>query len=244
MDWSFERSMCLLLPVSRIRLTQSRLVHAIMSTPDTLAEVRAELRRTAARARYRARLSLSAHKKNMTVAIWWEADKLVCMGLWFQSLAYSKMQTRCGLSTVSHSTDSMSGAARHDVVPPHWRKWLCDIVSAMPSNVVASLEHPEGKWSQYREKARRFLLEVALVDYVRSKNEKGLTVSSRAVLARKAFLLQPHVVQFPQMFGNAVSPWSCMVSRWQKRHGLTRGRFRVGCGLTMKQQLDKMQMHS
>ena len=165
-----------------------------MSLPVSLRGARAELRRTARRDRYRAQLPLSAHKQNMTVAIWWEADKLVCMGLRYLALEYSKTQKRCGIPVVQNLAESTSGAVRYDVVPPHWRKWLCDKVSALPPDLVASLEHPEGKWLQYQEKAKRFLLEVALVDYGKSKNEKGLTVSSRTVLARKACLLQPDAV--------------------------------------------------
>ena len=124
--------------------------------PVSLRGARAELRRTARRDRYRAQLPLSAHKQNMTVAIWWESDKLICMGLRYVALEYSKTQKRCGIPVVQNLAESTSGAVRHDAVPPHWRRWLCDKVSALPPDLVASLEHSEGKGLQYQEKARRF----------------------------------------------------------------------------------------
>ena len=83
-------------------------------------------------------------------------------------------------------------------------------------------------------------MEVALVDYVLAKNQKGLAVSSRAVLARKGFLLDPLTVETHTRFKKLPRKGLKWVARWQKRHDLTRGRFRQGCGLTPEQQRAKV----
>ena len=83
-------------------------------------------------------------------------------------------------------------------------------------------------------------MEVALVDYALAKNQKGLAVSTRAVLARKGFLLDPLAVESHTVLKKLPRQGLKWVARWQKRHGLTRGRFRQGCGLTAKQQRSKV----
>ena len=83
-------------------------------------------------------------------------------------------------------------------------------------------------------------MEVALVDYVLAKNQKGLAVSTRAVLARKGFLLDPLTVESHTVLKKLPRQGLKWVARWQKRHGLTRGRFRQGCGLTAEQQRSKV----
>ena len=97
------------------------------------------------------------------------------------------MRKRCGIADEELLAATMPGAVRSGVVPAHWRRFILDRVAAITAEEQAALETPEGKGLQYKAKAQQFLLEVALVDYVIVKNQRGLGVSSRAVIERKGF---------------------------------------------------------
>ena len=84
-------------------------------------------------------------------------------------------------------------------------------------------------------------MEVALVDYVQRQNERGLGVSSRAVLEQKGFLISGEAMDAQARLRKLPKNGLLWVHRWQKRHGLTRGRFRRGCGLTHEQQKSKVE---
>ena len=60
------------------------------------------------------------------------------------------------------------------------------------------------------------------------------------MLARKGFLLDPLTVESHTVLKKLPRQGLKWVARWQKRHGLTRGRFRQGCGLTAEQQRSKV----
>ena len=78
------------------------------------------------------------------------------------------------------------------------------------------------------------------MDYVLAKNQSSLAVSSCAVLARKGFLVDLLTVESHKRLVKLTRKGIKWVARWQKRHGLTRGRFRQGCGLTPEQQRAKV----
>ena len=207
-----------------------------------LREARAQLRRDQKRESYRRRLPLSLHKSNMAVTIWWEAGKLVCMALRYLEMEYLATKTRCG---ISDEPLACLGSAEHDLVhghriPVHWRRAIFDQAAALTEEELLLLERPAGNQIRLQVKARQFLTEVALVDYVRARNARGLTVSSRAVLERKGFLLDPAAVHSHARLTKLTRPGLKWIARWQQRHGLTRGRFRQGCGLTQEQQRTKV----
>ena len=207
-----------------------------------LREARAQLRRDQKRESYRRRLPLSMHKSNMSVTIWWAAGKLVCMALRYLEMEYLATKTRCGitdepLACLSPHGDDVVHSPR---IPVHWRRTILDQVAALTEDELLALERPQGKQIQLRAKARQFQTEVALVDYVHARNQRGLTVSSRAVLERKGFLLDPAAVHSHARLTKLSRPGLKWIARWQKRHGLSRGRFRQGCGLTLEQQRTKV----
>ena len=72
------------------------------------------------------------------------------------------------------------------------------------------------------------------------KNQSSLAVSSCAVLVRKGFLVDLLTVESHKRLVKLTRKGIKWVARWQKRHGLTRGRFRQGCGLTPEQQRAKV----
>ena len=87
-----------------------------------------------------------------------------------------------------------------------------------------------------KETAKTFLRDVSLLAYVEQQNSRGHAVSSRAVLERDGLLLGRVDQQAPsrlQPLSRRAHKW---VIRWQRRHGLSRGRFRVGAGLTDSQK--------
>ena len=102
-----------------------------------------------------------------------------------------------------------------------------------------ALDHPVGKGVENLKKAQAFLTEVALVDYVEAKNQRGKVVSSRAILERRDFLLDVNAVEAHSQLARLPRRALKWVRRWQKRHGLTRGRFRTGSGLTVETQKEK-----
>ena len=206
-----------------------------------LHDAQTEHRRAWKRERYRKTLPLSAYKRIMAVTIWWEAGKLVCMALRYLETEYLATRTRCGIAGDGQATGvSAHGVAHPHAVPDHWRALFLESIAGLTDEQQAALDHPDGKKLQYQAKAKKFLMEVALVDYVLAKNQKGLAVSSRAVLARKGYLLDPLTVDSHTRLQKLPRKGLKWVARWQKRHGLTRGRFRQGCGLTPEQQRAKV----
>ena len=206
-----------------------------------LHDAQTEHRRAWKRERYRKTLPLSAYKRIMAVTIWWEAGKLVCMALRYLETEYLATRTRCGITGDGQATGvSAHGVAHPHAVPDHWRALFLESIAGLTDEQQAALDHPEGKKLQYQAKAKKFLMEVALVDYVLAKNQRGLAVSSRAVLARKGYLLDPLTVESHTRLQKLPRKGLKWVARWQKRHGLTRGRFRLGCGLTPEQQSAKV----
>ena len=80
---------------------------------------------------------------------------------------------------------------------------------------------------------------LALSDFVEAKNRLGRAVSTRTIIERRGFLLDGDVAQIHgrlKRLPKAALRWAW---RWQRRHGLTRGKFRFGNGLTPQQQMDK-----
>ena len=88
-------------------------------------------------------------------------------------------------------------------------------------------------------RARRFLAEVALVSWVERMNVRGLAVSSRAVIERRGLSLAADAAASHGRLSKLPKRAKRWVRRWQLRHGLTRGRFRIGCGLTPARQRQK-----
>ena len=84
-------------------------------------------------------------------------------------------------------------------------------------------------------------MEVASVDYVSHQNERRLGMRSRAVQEQKGFLIGGAVIDLQAKLRKLPKNGLLGVHRWQKRQGLTRGRFRRGCGLTHEQQKSKVE---
>ena len=149
-------------------------------------------------------------------------------------------QKRCGIESGHAATAEGDGAARPSLLPEHWRTNFLEKVRSVTQEEEEALAEPVGQGLKHRAKAKTFLMEVALVDYVSSKNQRGLGVSTRAILERRGFLLDPEVVHSHTRLKALARKEKKWVHRWQRRHGLTRGRFRTGCGLTPEQQRTKV----
>ena len=114
-------------------------------------------------------------------------------------------------------------------------------IGVLTADEVNDSMHLEGLRSrQLKEKAKAFLVIVALVDYVKRQNGRCLGVSSRALLEQKGFLVCGEAMDAQARLRKLPKNGLKWVPRWQKRHGLTRGRFRRGCGLTHEQQKSKV----
>ena len=183
---------------------------------------------------------LSAYKLTLALTIWFEAGKLACMGLRYLETEYMATQKRCGIEGGHHASQGTDGADRPPLLPEHWRTKFLAKIRSVTQEEEDALAEPVGQGMKNQAKAKTFLMEVALVDYVSSKNERGLGVSTRAILERRGFLLDPEVVHSHRRLKALARREKKWVHRWQRRHGLTRGRFRTGCGLTPEQQRTKV----
>ena len=185
---------------------------------------------------------MSAYKLTIALTIWWEAGKLACMGLRYLETEYMATQRRCGTQHGGLARAGTDGADRSSMLPEHWRTKFLARVASVTQEEEDVLANPVGKAVKEQAKAKTFLMEVALVDYVSRKNQSGLGVSVRGILERKGFLLDPEAVQSHSRLKPLPRKVWKWVARWQKRHGLTRGRFRGGSGLTQEQQRAKVCM--
>ena len=81
-------------------------------------------------------------------------------------------------------------ASLHFIVPQEWRVHVRTRVESLTPADVDALAAPFARPGiQRREKARRFLEEVALVSWVERMHVRCLAVSSRAVLERRGLAL-------------------------------------------------------
>ena len=209
-----------------------------------LQEQLKQARKEATRARYhdwyRRHTPLSKCRLAMALAVWWESEKLACMGLRYLEVEYSRSVTRLGLTRPDAVAGADDGAARPSPLPEKWRDAFLDKIRTITDEEVRALEEPLPGELKRRQKAKSFLIDVALADFVEAKNRQGCTVSTRAVLERRGFLLDAAVAETHgklKKLPRAALKWAF---RWQRRHGLTRGKFRTGNGLTPEQQRKKV----
>ena len=85
-----------------------------------------------------------------------------------------------------------------------------------------AFEEPAAGECKRQQKAKSFLLEVALLDFVEASNRQGRTVSTRAVLERQRFLLDPSVTEAHGKLKKLPQAGLKWAFRWQRRHGLSR----------------------
>ena len=206
-----------------------------VSVAEQLKEARRNLRRAVKNDWYRMNTPLSAAKLQQALAVWWEADRETHMALRYLHMQYLSTAKRLGLQ--SHvDGDAAVGAARPTEIPETWRTKLESRLASVSDADLHTLRYPTGADIRRKETAKTFLRDVALMAYVEQQNSRGHAVSSRAVLERKGLLLgqvdqQAHTQLRP--LSRHAHKW---VIRWQRRHGLSRGRFRVGAGLTDSQR--------
>ena len=207
----------------------------LASVDEQLKDARRNLRRARKQDLYRTKFPLSAAKLQQALAVWWEAGREMQMALRYLTMQHRSMAKRLGLQP--HAEGDLSvGAARPAGIPEEWRTKLDSRVASLVEADLDGLRHPSGTAIRRKEAAKKFLMDMALVAYVEQQNCCGHTVSSRAVLERKALLLesvagQSHTQLLP--LPRRAKKW---VGRWQRRHGVSRGRFRVGAGLSEAQK--------
>ena len=187
----------------------------------------------------RRKLPLSSHQEDMALAVWWESERLLSMAFRYLELEHVRMLLRRGESGHAHAGASVD-ANLHFIVPEEWRvRVRARIASLTPVDVDALAAPFARPGVQRKEKARRFLEEVALVSWVERMNVCGLAVSSRAVLERRGLAVAADAATPHGRLSKLSKRAKRWVRRWQLRHGLTRGRFRTGCGLTPERQRQK-----
>ena len=204
-----------------------------------LKEARKEQQREHARAWYRKATPLSKCRLAVALAVWWESEKLACMGLRYLEVEYLRTAARLGLSLPAPPAGPEDGAVRPSVLPQKWRDSFLEKLRSMSEEDLRAFEEPVAADEKRRRKAKSFLMDVALSDFVEAKNRLGRAVSTRTIIERRGFLLDGDVAQIHgrlKRLPKAALRWAW---RWQRRHGLTRGKFRFGNGLTPQQQMDK-----
>ena len=205
-----------------------------------LKQARKEATRARYRDWYRRHIPLSTCRLATALAVWWESEKLACMGLRYLEMEYSRSVTRLDLPPPDAAAGADDGAARPLPLPEKWREAFLDKIRTITDEAVRAFEEPAERELKRRTRAKSFLIEVALVDFVEARNRQGRTVSTRAVLERRRFLLDAGVSEAHgklKKLPRAALKWAF---RWQRRHGLSRGRFRTGNGLTPEQQRNKV----
>ena len=187
----------------------------------------------------RRKLPLSSHQEDMALAVWWESERLLSMAFRYLELEHMRLRQRRGDSSHAHAGAS-ADANLHFIVPEEWRARVRARVESLTPADVDALAAPFARPGvQRREKARRFVEEVALVSWVERMNVRGLAVSSRAVLERRGLALAADAATSHGQLRKLPKRAKRWVRRWQLRHGLTRGSFRIGCGLTPEKQRQK-----
>ena len=209
------------------------------SLVDELKEARRNLRRVVKNDWYRNHTPLSKSRLKLALAIWWEADRQQCMAFRYLHLHYLTAMNRLGMQPAV-AGDAAVGAVRPTTIPDKWKAKVQEEITSLTEADLELLRHPQGAGVRRQKEARTFLTEVSLVEYVNKHNARGHAVSTRAVLERKGMLLEPHAQQTHaqlQPLPRSALKW---VAKWQRRHGLTRGRFRIGPGLTEAQKRAKV----
>ena len=152
---------------------------------------------------------------------------------------YLRTAARLGLSLPAPPAGPEDGAVRPSVLPQKWRDSFLEKLRSMSEEDLRAFEEPVAADEKRRRKATMFLVDVALSDFVEAQNRLGRAVSTRTIIERRGFLLDGDVAQIHgrlKRLPKAALRWAW---RWQRRHGLTRGKFRFGNGLTPQQQMDK-----
>ena len=204
-----------------------------------LKDAQAELRRLTKRQEYMRKMPLSSHKLAMAVAMWWVSGKLLCMGLRYLETEYVISQKR--LAVKAGMTD-VGGADRADrlvAIPHEWRTKFLAKVRALTPEEEDAMANADAKTLELHGKAKEFLRELALVDFVEATNQAGIAVSARAVLERRGFLLDARSTEIQAKLRPLSAKALKWVARWQKRHGLSVGRLRAGSGVALDVQLCK-----
>ena len=185
---------------------------------------------------------LSPHQLRMALIVWWEGDRLMCLGLRYLEWHFLCLCRRGAAAGSALVEDPALGAARLSLVPAPWQAALAGKVTALTAEEEARLACPPEADAKYHRRARGFLEEIALVDFVRGRNEVGLVVSTRALLHQRDLFrgaVQPltHRIQSP--LPKSGRNW---VDRFLRYHGLNSGRFRVGSGLSEVEQCTKVRV--
>ena len=208
-------------------------------SPHEIKAYRQNLRRIVKHDWYRMNTPLSTYKLQQALAVWWAADRQLCMALRYLHMQYMLTVKRLGIQQ-EESEDFDVGAGSPTSIPENWRTKLEEKIAGASEADLDALRAPQDAGVRRKRVASTFLMEVALASYVEKHNRCGRSVSTRAVLERKGMLLEPialHTHSHLQPLSRAENKW---VARWQRRHGLTRGRFRTGAGLTDAQQRIKV----
>ena len=119
-----------------------------------------QARKEAARARYhdwyRRQTPLSKCRLAMALAIWWESEKLACMGLRYLEVEYSRSVTRLGLPRADAAAGADDGAARPLPMPQKWRDAFLGKIRTVTEEEQHALEEPVERGLQHQRKARLF----------------------------------------------------------------------------------------
>ena len=206
---------------------------------QSLKQAYKEQQRAHCKAWYRKATPLSKYKLAVALAVWWESEKLACMGLRYLEVEYSRTATRLGLPRSDAPAGAEDGAVRPSPLPQKWRDTFLEKIRTMTEEELRAFEEPVLGELKRRRKAKSFLMEVALVDFVEANNRQGRTVSTRAIIERRGFLLDGDVAETHRKLKRLPKAALRWAWKWQCRHGLTRGKFRTGNGLTKEQQMEK-----
>ena len=129
-----------------------------------------QARNEATRARYhgwyRRHTPLSKCRLAMALAVWWESEKLACMGLRYLEREYSRTVTRLGLPRPDAPAGADDGAVRPSLLPQKWRDAFLEKIRTITDEEVRALEEPAAGELKRRQKAKSLLIDVAWVDFV------------------------------------------------------------------------------
>ena len=179
--------------------------------------------------------ALSEHRLCVAVACWFLDDKSPQRGLQYLAAEYASSQRR-------RQNDKKGAKARPSQLPRAWHEQYMSRLSALSADDIDAMKEPSPIWKQRLAVAEQFKCQAQVADFVRSCNDKGIAPSAQTIIARKRTIEQ--VVVSECIDSAHVSPLRRHQKKWverlRRRHGLSKGRFRVGASLTVAEKLAKV----
>ena len=179
---------------------------------------------------------------NVGLALWWTNDKNIGKTMAWLTRRYSELRAvkEPAPRNPKKTTERSRRADRVRPVPETWMHKVLTAVAKWSDEDEAAISAQHNCWRFHLKKARALNLDVDIVAFVSRQNEKGKTVSSRAVIDYKQMNVQSAVADLRGLCAPLREQDRSWVRRVAHRASLTKGRFAQGECLTTSSKIRKV----